>query len=77
MNGLWLVSSAGIRGSLVVLMFNWLHTYMAICPCKQDYCDTCAKFNAEVHAKHTTLSRIRQSGSASVEDQQQLILGNR
>ena len=45
---------------------------MAICPHKQDYCDKCAKFNAKVHAKRTTLNWIRQSGSASVEDQQQL-----
>ena len=54
---------------------NWLHTHrpkVAICPHKQDYCDTCSKLNAQVHSKRTTLNRIRQSGSASVEDQQDL-----
>ena len=42
---------------------------MAICPHKQDYCDTCAKHNTDIHTQQTTLNRIRQSGSASVEDQ--------
>ena len=54
---------------------DWLHTHrpkVAICPHKQDYCDTCSKLNAQVHSKRTTLNRIRQSGSASVEDQQDL-----
>ena len=32
----------------------------------------CSKLNAQVHSKRTTLNRIRQSGSASVEDQQDL-----
>ena len=38
---------------------NWLYTHrpkVAICPHKQDYRDKCAKFNAEVHAKRTTLN---------------------
>ena len=42
---------------------------MAICPHKQDYCDTCAQSNTDIHTQQTTLNRIRQSGSASVEDQ--------
>ena len=50
---------------------NWLHKHrpkVAICPAKQDYCDFCAKHNTEIHVKQTTLSRIRQTGSASVEE---------
>jgi len=51
---------------------NWLQEHrskVAICPHKQDYCDTCAKHNTDIHTQQTTLNRIRQSGSASVEDQ--------
>ena len=51
---------------------NWLQKHcpkVAICPHKQDYCDTCANHNTDIHTQQTTLNRIRQSGSASVEDQ--------
>ena len=54
---------------------NWLNKHrpkVSICPHKQDYCDTCAKHNASIHAKRTTLNRIRQSGSASRSDQKEL-----
>ena len=54
---------------------NWLKEFrpkVGICPHKQDYCDTCAKSKAELHAKQTTLNRLRQTGSVSVESQQQL-----
>ena len=55
--------------------FNWLHEHrpkLAICPHKQDFCDTCSKFNADIHSKRTTLNRLRQSGAVSVEQQQAL-----
>lgn len=55
--------------------YNWLHIHrpkLAICPQKQDYCDSCAKFSTQTHAKRTTLNRIQQSGSASIEQQQDL-----
>ena len=51
---------------------NWLQKHrpkVAICPHKQDYCDTCAKHNTDIHTQQTTLNQIRQSGSASVKDQ--------
>ena len=54
---------------------NWLKIHrpkLAICPHKQDYCDKCAAYNASIHANQTTLNRIRQSGSASVEEQKKL-----
>ena len=54
---------------------NWLKKHrpkVAICPHKQDYCDSCAKFDNQVHAKRTTLNRIRQSGSADRDEQQQI-----
>ena len=53
---------------------NWLCKHrpkVTFCPHKQD-CDTCAKLNVAIHAITTTLNRIRQSGAASVEDQQAL-----
>ena len=53
---------------------NWLHKHrpkVAICPRKQDYYDTCAKHNANICAKQTTLNQLRQSGAASVQEQQQ------
>ena len=55
--------------------YNWLHKHrpkVAISPHKLDYCDTCAKHNIDIHAKRTTLNRIRQSGSASAEDQRNI-----
>ena len=54
---------------------NWLHKHrpkVAICPPKQDYCDTCAKYNTDIHAQRTTLNQIRQSGTASVMEQQRI-----
>ena len=44
----------------------------AICPHKLDYCDTCSKVNAQIKANQTTLNRIRQSGSASENEQKHL-----
>ena len=55
--------------------YNWLHKHrpkVAISLHKLDYCDTCAKHNIDIHAKRTTLNRIRQSGSASAEDQRNI-----
>jgi len=49
---------------------NWLQEHrpkVTICLHKQDYCDTCAKHDTDIHTQQTTLNRIRQSGSASVE----------
>ena len=54
---------------------NWLHKYrpkVAICPHKLDYCDTCAKKNEEIHAKQTTINRLKQTGKASSEDIQSI-----
>lgn len=54
---------------------NWLRKHrpkLAICLHKQDYCDTCAKYQVDVHAKQTTLNRLRQTGSVSEEDQREL-----
>ena len=53
--------------------YNWLRLYrpkVGICPHKQDYCDTCSKLKADIHAKQTTLNRRRQTGDATVEEQQ-------
>ena len=44
----------------------------AISPHKLDYCDTCAKVKEKIRAAQTTLSRIRQSGSASTAEQNDL-----
>ena len=55
--------------------YNWLHTHrpqLAVCPQKQEYYNSCAKFSTQIHAKRTTLNHIRQSGSASIEQQQDL-----
>ena len=41
---------------------------VAICPHKLDYCDTCAKFNEDIHANQTTLNRLKQTGSSSEEE---------
>lgn len=54
---------------------NWLHIRrpkVAICPHMQDYCDRCATYNTMLRVNQTTLNRIRQSGSASVEEQKKL-----
>ena len=48
--------------------FNWLHEHrpkLAICPHKQDYCDTCSKFDADILLKRMTLNRLKQSGAGS------------
>ena len=50
---------------------NWLNRHrpiVAICPHKLDYCDTCAKFNEDIHANQTTLNRLKQTGSSSEEE---------
>ena len=54
---------------------NWLKRYRpkhAICPHKEDYCDTCAQKNAEVRAKQTTLNRLQQAASSLPEKLKQL-----
>lgn len=50
---------------------NWLKIHrpkVAICPHKQDYCDTCSKTQVSLKAKQTTLNCSQQSGSASTAD---------
>ena len=46
---------------------------LTICPHKLDYCDLCTKLKEEIRAKQTTLNRIRQSGSATEEEQAKLL----
>ena len=41
----------------------------AICPHKQDYCDTCA---GEISAKQTTINRLRQAAATEPEKLKQL-----
>ena len=51
---------------------NWLKKYrpkVAIRLHKLDYCDTCAKKNEEIHAKQTTINRMKQTGTSSVDIQ--------
>ena len=50
---------------------NWFRQYrpkVAICPHKLDYCDTCAYFNKEIHAKQTTLNRLQHTSSTDDEE---------
>ena len=63
------MSSARLGGSLVVLMDQHSTGFTLTGPFVLTSRIIVTKFNAEVHAKHTTLNG---SGSASVEDQQQL-----
>ena len=50
---------------------NWLKAdrpKLSICPHQEDYCDTCCKHNNEIHAKETTIDRLRQSSNADPDD---------
>ena len=50
---------------------NWLKKYrpkVAICPHREDYCDTCSKHNVEVHAKQTTINRLRQASNSEPDE---------
>ena len=54
---------------------NWLKKHRpkhGLCPHKVDYCDTCAKQNAEVRAKQTTLNRLQQAAASSPEELKRL-----
>ena len=54
---------------------NWLKKYRpkhAICPHKQDYCDTCAARNETIKAKQTTLNRLRQASASQPEELKQV-----
>lgn len=54
---------------------NWLKKHrpkVAICPHKLDYCDTCAKKNELIHAKQTTINRLKQTGTSSSDVVQSL-----
>lgn len=54
---------------------TWLKQYRpkhGIYPHKKDYCDACAQIKADMKAKQTALNRIRQSGSATEQDQREL-----
>ena len=39
---------------------------------KKDYCDNCAKFKLNIQSKQMSLSRLREGGSSSEEEQKQL-----
>ena len=50
---------------------NWLKEYrpkVAICPHRQDYCDTCSRHNVEVHTKQTTINRLRQASNSEPDE---------
>ena len=50
---------------------NWLKAHrqkVAICPHQEDYCDTCSRRKAEIHAKQTTINRLLQSSTADPDD---------
>ncbi len=50
---------------------NWLKANrpkVAICPHQEDYCDTCSRRKAEIHAKQTTINRLLQSSMADPDD---------
>ena len=50
---------------------NWLKTErpkLAICPHREDYCDTCSKHKIEVHAKQTTINRLRQASNSEPDE---------
>lgn len=50
---------------------NWLKKYRpkhAICPHKQDYCDTCATNKEDINAKQTSLNRLRQAAATPPEE---------
>ena len=50
---------------------NWLKQYrpkLTTCPHQEDYCDTCSKNKAKIHAIQTTMNRLQQSGNALMEE---------
>ena len=50
---------------------NWLRAdrpKVGICPHQADYCDTCCKHKNEIHAKQTTINRMRQLSNADPND---------
>ena len=54
---------------------NWLKAdrpKVSICPHQEDYCDTCSKNKALIHAKQTTINRLLQSANASPQEIQKL-----
>ena len=54
---------------------NWLKAERpkhAICPHKQDYCDTCAKANETIRSKQTTLNRLIQAAASTPEELKEL-----
>ncbi len=54
---------------------NWLKAHrpkVGICPHQEDYCDTCSRRKAEIHAKQTTINRLLQSSNADPDDVKKL-----
>ena len=50
---------------------NWLEAIrpkVAICPHREDYCDTCSKSKIKIHSKQTTINRLLHSCNASPEE---------
>lgn len=54
---------------------NWLKAHIpkvGICPHQEDYCDTCSRRKAEIHAKQTTINRLLQSTNADLDEVKRL-----
>ena len=62
MRNVWQVSVCSNGSS-----HSWLKAHrpkVGICPHQEDYCDTCSRKKAEIHAKQTTIYRLLQSSNA-------------
>ena len=54
---------------------NWLKSdrpKVAICPHREDYCDTCSKHKISINAKQTTINRLKQASNSEPEELQKL-----
>ena len=50
---------------------NWLKSErpkVAICPHREDYCDTCSKHKISINAKQTTINRLKQASNSEPEE---------
>ena len=68
-------AEAGKEGCSNGSSHNWLKAERpkhAICPHKQDYCDTCAKANETIRSKQTTLNRLIQAAASTPEELEEL-----
>ena len=49
---------------------NWLKSdrpKVAICPHREDYCDTCSKHKISINAKQTTINRLKQASNSEIK----------